>query len=191
MIPFNNEPEFDVIYAGYPRKRENRFDMFFNNLGKRFKKAVTGKKWTTTNTYRIKKDDIPLKKSVTNLGFIPSFSQITWTINKAKIALHLGVGKSRQFDWTTGRAIEAIFSKAIVLYDCQLKAYDELLGSKFAVTDTADAKAKCKWICKMSNEERKALWKEQFDKMKIYTWNNYTEKIENVLEPYIKEHKGK
>ena len=173
-VPWNDDPEFDLIYTGYPRQRESKFDDLFNIVNKKISRCVTGKRWQTNHPY-------PLNKRVEVLGFIKEFARLPYVINRAKMSLCLATPKSRRFYWTTCRTIEAIYSKAIVLYDGTFLSNDDLLGRKFAISTKLEANDKMLKIASMSSNDRHKVWEEQFESVKDQNWSDYTDKIEKIL----------
>ena len=179
-VDFNVEPEFDVIYTGYPRGRENRFKPFFTEaVGGKIKSAVTGP-WS-------KKKNIPeglLPESTTDIGFLKNFCELPHCTNRSKALLHLGVPKARKFGWTTSRIIEAVYSGVVVYYDAELKCYDDILGKEFALHSSEEAKKVWRDVSKMKNKERSKLWRTQWKRYKKYTWKRYVTKFEGWIEKY-------
>ncbi len=161
---FNHNPEFDVMYTGYPRGREKMFEENFSDMPDNLKMAVTGP-WER----RGRKDKTTLNSNVTNLGYLAGFINMTHMVhNRSKSVLCLCVSRTKTLNWVTYRHLEVVFSKSIGFYDKRYSSMDKYLGPEFALGDKADVMKKYLWVKQMTSEERYKVWKYQYDMCKRY-----------------------
>jgi hypothetical protein len=177
-VKFNDNPEFDVLYTGYPRKRENDFIKLFCNKNKKLKMAVTGpwseKKKIIINDY----------SNINCMGNIPGFINMPKIINKSKVTLQLGVKKSKIFKWVTGRQFESILYKSIVLFDSEYDVMYEYFDKVFGLTTEKEANKKYLFLSNITNEQRYNLWRYQYEHIKNYNWDWFIYQFEMICKKY-------
>lgn len=177
-LEFNNNPEHDIFYAGYPRNREPAFIELFHDMPKRLKLVTTGP-WSA------KKQENMLPNYNHNcLGTLKGLREIPKVANNSRAVLQLGVKKSKVFDFVTSRHLEAVFSKTICLYDASYKAMQPYLGEEFALQNKEEAIRKYIAVKKLSNEQRYNIWQYQYELCKNSNFKWYVTELEKLCKRY-------
>jgi hypothetical protein len=174
-ISFNEDPEYDVIYTGYPRNRENYFTELFCGLPDKIRTGVTGP-WNEKKAVILDTQDC--------IGSLKGFISMPKVSNMSRSVLQLAVPKAKQYDWVTSRHLEAVNSGAVCFYDATYKCMEKYLGEDFALKDKADAIKKYNWIRKMSPNARFKIWSYQMELCKKYNFEWYVDKFERLCKKY-------
>ena len=177
-LKFNQDPEFDLLYTGYPRGREKMFEHNFSDMPSVLNMAVTGP-WER----RGRKGKVTLNQNTTNLGYLAGFINMTHHVhNRSKAVLCLCVSRTKTLHWVTYRHLEVVFSKSIGFYDKGYTAMNKYLGPEFAINDRPDAMKKYLWMKYMSPLEREAVWKYQYNMCKRYNMSYAVSMFERQCE---------
>lgn len=180
-LEFNYEPAFDIVYAGYPRDRENRFKDVLFNMPKWLSKAVIGP-WK-------KKKNLDLAEQLP-FNYIHNEGYVTWAnvssfINNSKASLYLGAPRSYKLQWETSRPFEAVFSKSILFYDAE-GYLSNVFGSEFNLQNFKDNESVCKFLREVTVEERLDIHKSQLKSIRHRDWNWFLNYIETEINLIIK-----
>ncbi len=173
---FNEDPEYDILYTGYPRHREKEFVELFCGMSSKLEMGVTG-------PWNEKKQAI-LSEHIECIGQLKGFRSMPKISNMSRAILQLAVKRAKVYDWVTSRHLEAVFSGAVCFYDSGYGCMEKYLGSEFAVKNHADAEKKYKWIARMGPNSRYKIWRYQMEKCKKYTWEWYITKFEKLCKKY-------
>jgi len=170
---FNENPEYDLIYAGYPRNREKLFRqyMFENPF---LKKAVIGP-WNKKKNKELRLE-LPFDY-VQNVGCVP-WKDVAPFINSSKTALYLGVPRSIKLDWETSRPYETVFNHSIVVYGDEARYLKVMFGEYFNVSKNEDL---FRQIGAMSNEVRHHNWQEQYNYIKHQDWDWFVVELQKII----------
>ena len=175
---FNENPEYDIFYAGYPRNREPSFIQLFHDMPKKLKLVTTGP-WSPK-----KQQNMLPNYNHTCLGTLKGLREIPKVANNSRAILQLGVKKSKVFDFVTSRHLEAVFSKTICLYDASYTAMQPFLGKEFALHNHDDAIKKYLAVSKLSNEQRYNIWRFQYQLCQNYNFKWYVTELEKLCKRY-------
>jgi len=173
---FNVAPQFDLIYAGYPRNREKRFLKRFINLDRYVTRCVTGPNWDKDKAAEM--NSLLQFNSITNFGRVP-WKDINRRVNDAACSLYLGVPRSTKLGWETSRPFEAVMNGSVILYYSEDHYLVELFGEKYCIDKYDDPS---QMIYSMANSSfRGAFHDRQSYMVKGRSWKWFIEFINEEL----------
>ncbi len=175
---FNENPEYDIAYTGYPRNREPSFKDLWWDMPRKLKMVTTGP-WSAK-----KQDNMLPNTNHQCLGLLKGLKEVPTVCNNSKAVLQLGVRRAKLSDFVTNRHLEVVFSKTVCMYDAGYGAMEKYLGKEFALLGHDDALKKYMTISKASAEQRYHLWRYQYELCKNYNIEWYTTQFELLCKKY-------